>query len=1348
MSLRTGFCLTMVWLACFLPACESLPFAFDPLGAAESLGDRDHDGWADCPDDALNTTVTCDCDDTHPSRNPGQTELCDGIDNDCDGLVPFQELDQDVDTFTPCGHGDCDDLNPKVYRNALEQCDGLDDNCDGLVPNEERDQDLDGLSPCQGDCDDLNSDVQTAPTWHEDRDGDGFGNPNSPRTACLPPSGYVSNTLDCDDTRSEVNPNALELCDGIDQDCNGDPRNYYDGDHDGFGRSSTGPCENGYGWIGRGGDCDDTHPLIYPGASEDPAGQGTGDGNDNNCNGDIDEGTTGYDGDRDGVTVLEGDCDDENRYRHPQAVEICDGIDNDCDQQQDELTEAGDGCVWFVSSLNTSAAEDGLTWETAFRTWDALTPYLQPGQQVWAARGTYHATEAGHPVLTMQAGVTYRGGFFGNETMLSARPYPFVGTVLDGDTDLSGLADADAVHSPGDANPVVMGAMAARLEGFIIQNGYATLSNGHPDGAGLLMTDAGHLEIVFCTFQSNYAEGSGGGLALGSASSSAVLDSRFLLNRAEEAGGAGILSGQMTQMQRVDFLQNEAGAGGALLVLRTPLVLDRVAFAENRAHTGNGGALLMGPEMSSEAQQLVSILDASFAQNAAPNGSGGGIFAGNVSLSLEHSAFYKNTAESGAAISTQGSTLSLSHSILFGQLSDETSPSLEGAEHTQVLIEDSALPQAELPTGADTRNNILLDPTQNPFDMSTSLLKQGRLMLRPHEEESASPSSEEAESALYVNPCIRSEVDENTSYALWTTQSDFAPDIGAADPGRRYYPEVRYIDGSSLARVSDGLNPESAFRTPAEAMASLPEAPFVLFRLAPGLYEPTAAQAPVFDLPAGVWLRGGEDDSNALEVILSGDFDQDNTWSSNDAKHILKAPANALLANLTFTLGNGDVGGCVYAPQGHLFLFDALFFQCRAGQGGAVFVGGPALISRSTFFDNQAQGNGGAVYATGEEEQQLLLLSPDFVSNRAEQGGAVYSVLDMQWIQPEGCDAEQENCPLVLYNEASEGGTLYAQGTLLTPRIIQLQGGEISSSMAGSGGAISVSFADVQLDALSLDGGQAVLGGGIYASKSMLTLNNVLLEDLLADDGGALWGVDVTLTADRTEWIGNSALSGGAIYLSGHSGIQLTENLLSFNQAEYGGALQLYDTTLDIQDSTLVTNYALEGGAIHLDQGAVSLTNTSLINNIAQQGGAVWNLGGNLSFVNVTMAYNRSDREGAAIYALVASYAGDDTELRLLNSILWANEGANSELFVDDTSRLSLTYSASSELWEGLGNIELSSDPFVLGAAGELFLNQENNPCIDAGDSTELSWDWRSQSTSLDGALDQGVVDLGRHYLP
>lgn len=354
----------------------------------------------------------------------------------------------------------------------------------------------------------------------------------------------------------------------------------------------------------------------------------------------------------------------------------------------------------------------------------------------------------------------------------------------------------------------------------------------------------------------------------------------------------------------------------------------------------------------------------------------------------------------------------------------------------------------------------------------------------------------------------------------------------------------------------------------------------------------------------------------------------------------------------------------------------------------------------------------------------------------------------MQWIQPEGCDAEGEDCPLVLYNEASEGGTLYAQGTLLTPRNIQLQGGEISSSMADSGGAISVSFADLQLDAVTFDGGQAVLGGGIYATKSMIMLNSVLLEDLLADDGGALWGVDVSLTADRTEWIGNSALSGGAVYLSGQSELTLTENLLSFNQAEYGGALQLYDTSLQLQDSTLVTNYALEGGAIHLDQGAVSLTNTSLINNIAQQGGAVWNLGGNLSFINTTLAYNRSDREGAAIYALVASYAGDDTQIRILNSILWANESGSSELFVDDTSRLDLTYTASSEAWEGIGNIELASDPFVIGATGELFLNQEHNPCIDAGDSSELTWDWQSQSTALDGELDQGVVDLGRHYQP
>lgn len=539
-GLRVGVSLAMVWGLGVLAGCEGLPIAYDEVGAPEALGDRDHDGWADCPAVQTSPDLTCDCDDTNPNKNPGLAERCDAIDNDCDGRVPADELDQDQDGFTGCGEGDCDDLNAKIYRDAPEQCDGLDDNCDGTIPTDEQDSDQDGLSPCEGDCQDTSPDVLTAPRWYEDRDGDGFGNPNSPFNACVQPSGFVSNTLDCDDARAEVNPHALELCDSIDQDCNGDPRNYFDGDHDGFGRVSDGPCQNGYGWIGQGGDCDDTDASVYPTAPEDPSGDGSGDGKDNDCNGESDEGTSRYDGDRDGVTVLEGDCNDQHRYIHPQAAEVCDALDNDCDSLIDEDSEQGTGCVWFVSLNpgNSSSEQDGLTWESAFTSFAALTPHLKEGQEVWVARGSYRAAEPHEAVLIMVAGVRYRGGFIGNETVLAARPTPYSGTLLDGDTDLSGLHDTSLTSSAGDANPVVVGARDALLEGFTIQNGVATLSSGHREGGGVRMVESGRLALESCTVLSNHAEGSGAGLYLGTDAVLSLKNSRFIGNVALESGSS------------------------------------------------------------------------------------------------------------------------------------------------------------------------------------------------------------------------------------------------------------------------------------------------------------------------------------------------------------------------------------------------------------------------------------------------------------------------------------------------------------------------------------------------------------------------------------------------------------------------------------------------------------------------------------------------------------------------------------------------------------------------------------------------------------------------------------------
>jgi large repetitive protein len=354
--------------------------------------DADSDGYGSaasfvvsCDLPAGYTADGSDCDDADASILPGAAELCNGTDDDCDGLIdPDSSVDaltwyQDADgdgyagttTTTACSQpsgyeasaSDCDDTRSTVHPGASERCNGTDDDCDGSTDEASVD----------------------ATTWYADSDGDGYGVDSSTDTQCSLPAGYAALSGDCDDADAAYHPGATETCtDTEDFNCDG---SLSTADVDGDGYAA---CE----------ECDDRDATISPAATE------VCNGVDDDCDGTVDEAdasdaATWYaDTDGDGFgdaasssvscnapagSVADAsDCDDGDASAYPGAPETCDGDDDDCDGTVDN--DAREASAWYADD-----DEDGYgTALTSVRSCDAPAGYVADDEDCDDANADTH----------------------------------------------------------------------------------------------------------------------------------------------------------------------------------------------------------------------------------------------------------------------------------------------------------------------------------------------------------------------------------------------------------------------------------------------------------------------------------------------------------------------------------------------------------------------------------------------------------------------------------------------------------------------------------------------------------------------------------------------------------------------------------------------------------------------------------------------------------------------------------------------------------------------------------------------------------------------------------------------
>ena len=734
-------------------------------------------------------------------------------------------------------------------------------------------------------------------------------------------------------------------------------------------------------------------------------------------------------------------------------------------------------------------------------------------------------------------------------------------------------------------------------------SGNTTTGNG---GAINLADSDCSLTLQECSFDHNTAGGNGGAI-MNSSGTMVISDSEFISNVSQSdtyGGGAIYATGATMTISDTLFESNSATNGGAIAIYsNTSLTVEGITAYSNSATSNGGFIYIRNSSMSTANNPSASTIGSENKANTAEYG-------GAISVSVSSSSWSSTTTLNNFNISYNESTVAGGAVYVNGS-------------STTFNVSNSTLSHNSSASGGamyfDSQTSVGLTNTTFAYNSSTG-----------------------SGGAIFVMPALNSK-DVVTGHATIT------------------------INGCTFDHNSSGTEGGAIYARETIALT---------------------ISSTTFSYNSSTTTGGAISSHGAVVSITGGSFSNNSAVSNGGALYLSYISSGSYDSDFTingtlFESNSANYGGAIYMTskvqyQGRCELTSCTFDGNQSStSGGAISTSSSTLVidgtsnNKSSFSNNlSTNGSGAAIYSTSSNVSIDYCEFNENISPKS--GGAIYA---------SSCDNISINHSSFDENEAGiTGGAIYATGSS-----ISVSNSEFNSNVSdANGGAVYLTNSSITLTTVSFIGNSSTNGnGGALAehTSSSIIINGVTAYDNTAVNGygGFAYVKNSTLsTANNTSksYIGmmvdsvehgNTALSGGAISLSGASGqsINFTNVDFNYNIATdgNGGAIILEDSSTATLASCSFTGNtsSSSGGAIYLAEGTdLTITNCVFNSNTitADNGGAIYSYGASITATGSSFTSNSTSGNGGAI-ACERSSSKVNPTLIITNCTFTSNSSAN-----------------------------------------------------------------------------------------